>query len=249
MRRRSKKYRGGGYVRQDGKAIGASHEKGGIQGVVGTEKRPIEFEGNEWVMQTRAVKHYGDDFMRKVNNMEFKKGDTFRKGGKVRRKTMRRNGGKVRNFRNGGPTWEEFMYHTHPFSIPNHSHPNSTNIYGEELNISQGGAYGSNTKWGEGKPLHPHYPVPSSPGIGAGSLKRNFGGPVRGNRATYRRQTGPGGAFGRMKYRTGGNLRRKTRRNNLGHTSYYEHGGGVNSYHKRETTRRNNKDGSGRNSY
>ena len=89
-----------------GKARGPLHRDGGIPGVVGPGRWPIEFEGDEWIMQRKSVKKYGDDFMRKVNQMEFKPGDTytFNNGGYVRgngRRVNRRNTNNSTNVNRG----------------------------------------------------------------------------------------------------------------------------------------------------
>lgn len=56
------KFRDGGSVaKRLGLIKGKSHEAGGV---------PIEVEGDEFVMSKKAVKHYGVDFMDKVNNMK-----------------------------------------------------------------------------------------------------------------------------------------------------------------------------------
>tara|TARA_Y100000310_G_scaffold101763_1_gene99881 strand:+ start:2451 stop:3047 length:597 start_codon:yes stop_codon:yes gene_type:complete len=75
-----------------GLAVGPSHEQGGIPGVVGPGKDPIEFEGGEYIHKVDAVNYYGEDFMRKVNTMQFKKGDRFKRGGRIRQRRFQRGG-------------------------------------------------------------------------------------------------------------------------------------------------------------
>ena len=70
-----------------GLAVGPSHAQGGIPGVVGPSRIPMEFEGGEYIHSVESVNRYGGAFMNKVNTMQFKKGDTytFKNGGGVSR--------------------------------------------------------------------------------------------------------------------------------------------------------------------
>ena len=79
MGRRERKYNQGGI------AVGPLHSEGGIPGVVGPGRDPIEFEGGEYIHRREAVDYYGEDFMHKVNTMQFKPGETytFKNGGSV----------------------------------------------------------------------------------------------------------------------------------------------------------------------
>jgi hypothetical protein len=87
-RRQSRKRK----YQQGGLAVGPRHSRGGIPGVVGPERTPIEFEGGEYIHRREAVDKYGEEFMSKVNTMQFKPGDTytFSEGGGVRKQTGRR---------------------------------------------------------------------------------------------------------------------------------------------------------------
>lgn len=60
------KFRDGGFAdrifKGSGKVVGKSHAQGGVN---------AELEGNEYVMQGKAVSFYGQDFMKAVNNMNY----------------------------------------------------------------------------------------------------------------------------------------------------------------------------------
>lgn len=60
------KFRHGGFAdrifKGSGKVVGKSHAQGGVN---------AELEGNEYVMQGKAVSFYGQDFMKAVNNMNY----------------------------------------------------------------------------------------------------------------------------------------------------------------------------------
>lgn len=73
---KAQKYKFGGQVEkfnEGGLAIGPSHEQGGIQGIVAGQ-RPIEFEGGEYIINSKAVDKYGTSIFDQLNKMKFANG-------------------------------------------------------------------------------------------------------------------------------------------------------------------------------
>jgi hypothetical protein len=81
-----------------GMAKGPLHSEGGIPGVVGKEKWPIEFEGDEFILNRGATEILGDEFLHNLNNLGLSdRQSTIKPGDLSQFGSNYRNGGGIGN--------------------------------------------------------------------------------------------------------------------------------------------------------